>query len=540
MLTDCACDTCSVLGRPGSGCSTFLRTIANDHSSFLGVTGSIDYSGLSSEEIRKKYRGEVAYIPEEDRHFPTLTVRQVLEFALHSKTPKRNRHQIPQILELYCRVFGVSHILDSKIGNEYIRGISGGERKRVSILESLCAGASVESWDNSSRGLDAASALDYARSLRILTDTCGKATFVSLYQASEAVYKIMDKVLVIDGGRMIYQGPADQAREYFENLGYQPTPGQTTADFLTAVTSPEERQFKPGWEARAPKGPEELEAAFRRSAAFRELEQDIRRYEEELSVSNAPPSSDGSIASSEHPELEKFRESVRIKKSRYVSYSSSYNTSFIRQVILCTKRQWWLIKGDYFNMMVRMGSCIINALLIGSMFYGQPQTSDGIFSRGGFLFYSAVLVAWIQLVEVEDAIQWRDIIARQKRFAFVRPSAVGAAKVIVDIFVIAAEVLLYSIVAYFLATMRMSADAFFIFVLFQFLCSICLTALYRFFAAVSPSYEVAIRYCGVQLLIGIIFGGYMLNLESLIRDVPWVGWMAVCYLAKPLLVKYPC
>ena len=52
----------SVLGPPGSGCSTFLRTIANDHSSFLGVTGSLDYSGFTPSEILKKYRGEVSYV----------------------------------------------------------------------------------------------------------------------------------------------------------------------------------------------------------------------------------------------------------------------------------------------------------------------------------------------------------------------------------------------------------------------------------------------------------------------------------------------
>lgn len=501
-----------------------MRTIANDHASFLGITGSIDYSGLPPAEIRKKYRGEVAYTPEEDRHFPTLTVRQVLEFALECKTPKRNRHEIEQILDLYCRVFGVGHILDSKIGNEYIRGISGGERKRISIIEALCAGASVEAWDNSTRGLDAASALDYARSLRIMTDVCRKATFVSLYQASEAVYNLMDKVLVIDGGKMVYQGPADAARQYFEDLGYEPAPGQTTADFLTAVTSPEERRFKPGWEARAPKGPEALEAAFRRSEAFRAVDVDIRRYEVE---STTRDSTDGSFTSSEHPEIEKFKASVQIKKSKYVPYTSSYNTSFMRQVILATQRQWWLIQGDYTPLITRLVSCVINALIIGSMFYGQPQTTDGIYSRGGFIFYSAVLVAWIQLVEVEDAIQWRDILARQKRFAIVRPGAVGCARLVIDVFVIAIQVFLYSIVAYFMSGLKVEAGAFFMYMLFQVLCALSLTGLYRVLAEMSPSFEVAMRYCGVNLLIGIIFGGYMLPLDKLIKDVPWVGWFAV-------------
>jgi len=101
-----------------------------------------------------------------------------------------------------------------------MRGISGGERKRVSIAETLATKSSVISWDNSTRGLDASTALDYARSLRIMTDVSNRTTIVTLYQAGEDIYKLMDKVLLIDSGRMIYQGPTNEAKAYFQDLGY--------------------------------------------------------------------------------------------------------------------------------------------------------------------------------------------------------------------------------------------------------------------------------------------------------------------------------
>lgn len=87
-----------------------------------------------------------------------------------------------------------------------MRGISGGERKRVSIAETLATKSTVVSWDNSTRGLDASTALDYANSLRVMTDISNRTTLVTLYQAGEGIYELMDKVLVIDEGRMIYQG----------------------------------------------------------------------------------------------------------------------------------------------------------------------------------------------------------------------------------------------------------------------------------------------------------------------------------------------
>ncbi|EGC41569.1 ABC multidrug transporter [Histoplasma capsulatum var. duboisii H88] len=427
-----------VLGRPGAGCSTFLRTIANHHSSFLGVTGSLDYSGLKPKDISKYFRGEVVYIPEEDNHFPTLTARQTLEFALETKTPKRLRHRISEMLEIYGRVFGISHAMDTLVGNEYICGISGGERKRLSIVESLATDSAVAAWDNSTRGLDAAAAVDYARSLRIMTDTCGKATIVTLYQASDAVYSFADRVMIIDEGRMLYQGPANKAKSYFENLGYKCHPRQTITDFLTGITSDRTRAFRDGYETRAPKGAVELEKAFKESEYFKIIQQDIQNYEAELCRMHQTCESNG---------LESFKAISRQKKSRFVSAKSVYNTSLVKQVTLCTKP------------------------------------------------------------ELEDSVQGRDIISRQKRFAFVRPSAVAFARTLFDF-------------------VTVFVGAFFIFFLISYLHTVCHTAQFRLFASFS-SFEVALRYCGVAFLMAITYGGYLLPLNQLTSRVPWVGWIAV-------------
>lgn len=66
-----------VLGRPGSGCSTFLKTIANHREEYHSVTGEVHYDSLSPEDVTKHFRGDVQYCPEDDVHFPTLTVNQV-------------------------------------------------------------------------------------------------------------------------------------------------------------------------------------------------------------------------------------------------------------------------------------------------------------------------------------------------------------------------------------------------------------------------------------------------------------------------------
>ena len=114
----------------------------------------------------------------------------------------------------------------------------------MSIAETLATKSTVVAWDNSTRGLDASTALDYANSLRVMTDISNRTTLVTLYQAGEGIYELMDKVLVIDEGRMVYQGPAKAAKKYFEGLGYLCPERQTTADFLTSCTDPTERRFR--------------------------------------------------------------------------------------------------------------------------------------------------------------------------------------------------------------------------------------------------------------------------------------------------------
>jgi ATP-binding cassette subfamily G (WHITE) protein 2 (SNQ2) len=203
----------------------------------------------------------------------------------------------------------------------------------VSIAETLATKSTVVCWDNSTRGLDASTALDYAKSLRIMTDISQRTTFVTLYQAGEGIYELMDKVLVIDQGRCIFQGPANEAKQYFIDLGFHCPDRQTTADFLAVVTDVGERQFREGHEASAPKTPEELEAAFRSSEHHKKLLREIEEYETELERSD-------------YIDAKEFEGAVHESKSKTVSKKSSFTVSFIRQVWACTQREFWLTWGD--------------------------------------------------------------------------------------------------------------------------------------------------------------------------------------------------
>jgi ATP-binding cassette subfamily G (WHITE) protein 2 (SNQ2) len=286
---------------------------------------------------------------------------------LDTKTPGKRPLGISKkefkdkVITTLLRMFNIEHTQDTIVGDPYVRGISGGERKRVSIAEMMVTGATVCAWDNSTRGLDASTALDYAKSLRVMTNIYKTTTFVSLYQASESIYKQFDKVLVIDSGRQVYFGPAKEARAYFEGLGFKEKPRQTTPDFLTGCTDEFEREYAEGRSAAdAPHSPEFLATAFKESRYTQLLNQEMAAYREELKV--------------DIQTYEDFKTAVKDSKQKGAS-RSVYSVPFYLQVWALMQRQYLIKWQDKFSLAVSWITSFVIAIVLGTVWLQLPQTS---------------------------------------------------------------------------------------------------------------------------------------------------------------------
>lgn len=511
-----------VLGRPGAGCSSFLKAIANDRGAYADVSGDVSYGGISAEEERRRFRGEVIYTPEDDSHFPSLTVWDTLRFALMNKTKKHDRASVPVIVSSLLKMFGIEHTSNTLVGNEFVRGVSGGERKRTSIAEAYTTKSTAACFDNSTRGLDASTALDYAKSLRIMADISKRTIFVTLYQAGESIYELMDKVMVMDAGRMLFQGPAHEARQYFIGLGFHCPEQSSTADFLTSVCDPNARQFQPGREASTPKTPEELEAVFKNSDAYKRVLSEIDTYEEELHVTD-------------RADTRRFQRAVAQSKSKTVPKKSPYTVSLPRQVASCVKREFWLLWGDKTSLYTKYFIIISNGLIVSSLFYGESLNTSGAFPRSGALFFSVLFLGWLQLTELMPAVSGRTVVARHKAYALYRPSAVTIARVVVDFPSIFCMVVPFAVIVYFMSGLDLSASKFWIYTLFVYTTTFSITSLYRLFAAVVPSVYDAVRFSGIGLNLLVLFVGYVIPKQGLIDGSVWFGWL---FYVNPISFSY--
>ncbi|KAG0143497.1 hypothetical protein CROQUDRAFT_81007 [Cronartium quercuum f. sp. fusiforme G11] len=508
-------ELCFVLGRPNSGCSTFLKAIANQRAGFLNVSGTVEYGGIDAETMAKKYRGEVVYNEEDDVHHPTLTVRQTLDFALSTKTPaKRLPNQTQklfreQVRNLLLRMLGISHTKDTMVGNAEIRGVSGGERKRVSIAEMLTTRACVLSWDNSSRGLDASSALEYAKSLRIMTNIFKTTMFVTLYQAGEGIYDQFDKVCLINEGRQVYFGPASEARAYMIGLGYKNLPRQTTADYLTGCTDPMERQFADGVDpATVPKTPEEMEQAYLDSEVCARMQREMKAYR--------------SYLASESCERDEFFYAVHEERYRSKTKQSPYMVSFFAQLWALIVRETQIKLQDVLGLMISWATTVLLAVIVGSLFIQLPPTSSGAILRGGVIYCALILNVFYSFSELFGQMMGRPIMTRQTSFCFYTPGALALANFVADIPFSASKMLVYCVIVYFMAGLVVDAGAFFIFFLIFYTTFLVLSSLFRLTGALASNFDVAMRMAVFLILSMLLYSGFMIPEPAMQR---WLVWL---------------
>ena len=507
-----------VLGRPGSGCTTFLKVIANQRFGYTGVDGEVLYGPYDSKTFAKYYRGEAVYNGEDDIHHPSLTVGQTLGFALDVKTPGKRPGGISkaefktQVINLLLKMFNIERTIDTIVGNPYMRGISGGERKRVSIAEMMVTSACICAWDNTTRGLDASTALDYAKSLRIMTNIYKTTTFVSLYQASENIYNQFDKVIVIDKGRQVFFGPATEARAYFEGLGFKEKPRQTTPDYLTGCTDPFEREYASGMsETNSPYDPGSLAKVFDESVFATKLSEEMIQYRKEIE--------------NEKEVYADFETAHQQGKQRHTMKSSVYAAPFYLQVWALMQRQFLIKWQDKFSLVVSWITMIVVAILLGTVWLDLPETSAGAFTRGGVLFISLLFNAFQAFGELASTMLGRPIVNKHRAYTFHRPSALWIAQIIVDLAFAAVKIFVFSVMVYFMCHLVRDAGAFFTFYIVIICGYLAMTLFFRTMGCLCPDFDYAMKFAAITISLFVLTSGYLIAYQNGKKWLRWIFWI---------------
>ncbi|KAJ3318348.1 hypothetical protein HDU76_000852 [Blyttiomyces sp. JEL0837] len=501
-----------VIGRPGSGCSTFLRVLANRTSTFKEINGTMSFGGLTSKEVKEKYRGEVVYAEESDPHYPSLTVRQTLDFALQCRVPDSLARSklIPTILRLY----GLVNCQNTVVGDELLRGVSGGEKKRVSLAEATCVGGSVAAFDGCTKGLDAASALDFVKGLRNFCDFQGRAVIASCYQSSDAMFDLFDKVIIFAEGYCVYQGPTSEAIKYFESLGFVKNARDTKAEFLTVAASSGKYPVP------------ELGRLYAESKLGKAIKEDVQR--------NLDPALLESLKT-------EFKKSITDRKKFMKTeqlIDSPFSVPFRVQARLLLTRELQIIKGNPTATIMRFIFAVAMALIVGSVFFKLPTDTGGTYTRGGVIFFALLFSSTSALAEVPKIMGGRPVLYKHVDFALYRPSTFFITQYILNIWLDVIQVLLLAVIVYWMAGLQGTVTKFFFFTLTLFITSQSFGLLIKAIANGSEDVHSAQRFSGIFLMLLVINTGYIVPQPSIHPWFIWVFWInPLAYGFKSLMLN---
>ncbi|XP_045825395.1 ABC transporter G family member 15-like [Trifolium pratense] len=224
----------AVMGPSGSGKSTLLDALAGRLSGNVIMSGKVLLNGKK----RRLDYGGVAYVTQEDILLGTLTVKETISYSANLRLPSSmTKEEVNDIVEGTIMEMGLQDCANRLIGNWHLRGISGGEKKRLSIALEILTRPSLLFLDEPTSGLDSASAYFVAQTLRNIAHD-GKTVISSIHQPSSEVFALFDDLFLLSGGQIIYFGPADKAVEFFGKAGFPcPSRRNPSDHFLRCINS---------------------------------------------------------------------------------------------------------------------------------------------------------------------------------------------------------------------------------------------------------------------------------------------------------------
>ena len=402
---------------------------------------------------------------------------------------------INQGVAALAELLGLSHVLDNPVDR-----ISGGQRRRVSLAETLATQAKYEallsqlpeSWltfhrllcfDNPTAGLDSSTAIAFAQVIRAYVTEKRCACVMSMYQCGDGLSQYFDKVLVINNGFQIYFGPTQEAVRYFQRLGFYKSPGSTLSEFLTAMSGNQN-----SWIAREdftgilPRTAEELATLFRKSDYFQVI---------------------GCLSESDEP---RAAQTTSLANAHYVLPTW-------RQIYLCTKRQFWIYFTDRSAWISESVATVIQALVVGTLFYNQQSNTRDLFTRGSAMFFCVLIVGLRASAELRSTFGQRPILLKQKALRFYRPGAYAIGQIIADMPWKVLSII-YNIPLYFMVHFQWRPSNFFIWFLSLYLAFQSVSTMFKAIAVFTVAPDRAALPVGIWFNVLIIYTGFYIPIPG--------------------------
>ncbi|TNY21418.1 hypothetical protein DMC30DRAFT_350707 [Rhodotorula diobovata] len=562
----------AVLGASGAGKSTFLDLLARKDKRGT-VAGEILVNGrhVSATE----YRRVVGFVDQEDTLMGTLTVFETVLYSALLRLPRDMSFADKRMRTLETmHELGILGIRDSRVGESGARGISGGEKRRVSIACELVTSPSILFLDEpTSAGLDSYNAFNVVESLVQLARTYKRTVVFTIHQPQSNIVALFDKLVLLAQGRVVYSGKADESQAYFESVGCSCPPGFNIADYLIDITAQKEKSsaVEPTVAdalvqlERSPTSEHRRDPELGVSSRSR-TPSSASADETELATRNgstAPSSNGGPIKrffSSSSGSATPTQAPLPAQLARLVdAFASSGPAQRTQREILAAKQAgatggrgaaggrdesslrkyrragWWtqftILSGRSFKnlyrdpmlMLSHYAVAVLAAGICAFLFRGLTLDIPGFQNRMGMIFFALALFGFGCLTTLATFSRERLLFTRERANGYYNPMTYFAAKLLFDVIplrVIPAFV--FGAIVYAPVGLVPEIVSFWRFILVLVLFNLASSSVVLLLSIVIKDQGVANLVGSLAMLFNLLFAGLLINKDKLPRYLQWL------------------
>ncbi|KAG6969312.1 hypothetical protein JG688_00005364, partial [Phytophthora aleatoria] len=500
-----------ILANPGAGKSTFLKAMAGklQDNKQTEIGGEILYSGLKGEDI--DLIKLVGLVDQMDNHIPTLTVRETFKFAdmcvngRPEDQPEEMRDIAALRTELFLQILGLENCADTVVGNALLRGVSGGERKRVTVGEVLVGGQSLFLCDEISTGLDSAATFDIIKALRTWCKTLGGSVIVALLQPTPEVVEQFDDILMVNEGHMVYHGPRTEILDYFDERGFSCPPRVDPADFLIEVTSGRGHGYSNGKVERKDLAvsSEDFNNLFCQSSIYKKTHQAISKGFNEHQFENP----------------EDFQKAKSVANLARSKEKSEFGLAFVPSTMLLLNRQKLIWLRDPPLLWGKLFEALIVGLVLGMIYFNVSST---YYLR--MIFFSIALFQRQAWQQITISFQLRGVFYKQRPRNFFRTMSYAIAETVVQIPVNLSVSFILGTFFYFMSGLTRTFEKYIVFFLVLVCFQHAIGAYMTMLSSLSPSITLGQALAGISVSFFLLFSGNIILADLIPNYWIWMYW----------------
>ncbi|XP_015070384.1 ABC transporter G family member 11-like [Solanum pennellii] len=489
----------ALMGPSGSGKSTLLDALSGRLASNAFLSGRVLLNGRKANLSF----GTAAYVTQDDTLIGTLTVRETISYSARLRLPDRMPWlEKRTLIESTIIEMGLQDCADTVIGNWHLRGISGGEKRRVSIALEILMRPRLLFLDEPTSGLDSASAFFVTQTLRGLSRD-GRTVIASIHQPSSEVFELFDRLYLLSGGKTVYFGQASEAYEFFAQAGFPcPALRNPSDHFLRCINSDFDKvkaTLKGSMKLRFESNEDPLDKTTT-AEAIRILVDYYRRSQYSYSAN------------------ERVEEMSKVKGT--VLDSGGSQASFFMQAYTLTKRSFVNMSRDFGYYWLRLVIYLVVTICIGTIYLNVGTGYSSILARGACASFVFGFVTFMSIGGFPSFVEDMKVFQRERMnghygvFAFVVSNTLSAMPFLILI------TFLSGTVCYFMVRLHPGFTHYLFFVICLYASVTVVESLMMVIASVVPNFLMGIIIgAGIQGIFMLVSGYFRLP-----NDIPKPFW----------------